>query len=86
MLYLQEPQKGSYYSAIGQIDDAGTSNYNGMLLSVQRRASGGVTFKAITRGRIASATTWCPGSGIVPARRIRADEGLIVETVEATGS
>ena len=35
-LYLQNPAQGLYYGTIGQIDDTGRSNYNAMLLSLQR--------------------------------------------------
>lgn len=36
-LTLQNATQGAFYGTIGQIDDGGTSSYNGMLLSAQRR-------------------------------------------------
>lgn len=37
VLSLADPVKGAFYGTIGQVDDTGRANYNGMLLSVQRR-------------------------------------------------
>lgn len=37
VLSLADPVKGAFYGTIGQVDDTGRGNYNGMLLSVQRR-------------------------------------------------
>ncbi len=39
ILTLQNPTQGPYYSGISQIDDGGTGNYNGLLLSVNHRLS-----------------------------------------------
>jgi Carboxypeptidase regulatory-like domain len=38
LLYQQNPSQGVYYSTIGMYDDEGVADYNGMLISVQRRA------------------------------------------------
>lgn len=40
-LYLQDPAKGIFYGNIAQLDDGGTANYNGLLVSVQHRMSKG---------------------------------------------
>jgi hypothetical protein len=46
LLSLQDPVKGQYYSAIGQIDDGGTAEYEGLFLSAQKRLSSGVSVQA----------------------------------------
>jgi hypothetical protein len=46
LLSLQDPVKGQYYSAIGQIDDGGTGEYQGLFLSAQKRLSRGVSAQA----------------------------------------
>ena len=45
-LLFPDPNVGNKYGNVGSIDDGGTASYNGMLLSVQRRAAGGVTWNA----------------------------------------
>ena len=42
-LMLENPQVGQFYGYLNQIDTGGTASYNGLLLSVQRRAARGVT-------------------------------------------
>jgi hypothetical protein len=41
-LVLEKPVDGQYFGAIDQVDSGGTSQYHGLLLSVQRRAANGV--------------------------------------------
>jgi hypothetical protein len=45
-LVLENQKAGQYYGGIVRIDSGGTSSYNGLLLSVQRRAARGVTISA----------------------------------------
>ena len=42
--YLERPQDGQFIGVLNDREDGGTGNYNGMLLSLQRRASTGITF------------------------------------------
>jgi hypothetical protein len=42
-LVLEDPQDGQFYGQMATREDSGTSNYNGLLISVQRRAASGVT-------------------------------------------
>jgi hypothetical protein len=46
VLPLENPVKGQYYAAIGQIDDGGTGEYEGLFLTAQKRLSHGVTAQA----------------------------------------
>ena len=42
-LVLKNPAEGAFYGTIGQLDDTGRANYNGMLLSAQKRLTGGLS-------------------------------------------
>ena len=46
VLSLSNPTAGEAFSFINEVDQGGTTSYHGMLLSVQRRASRGVTVNA----------------------------------------
>ncbi|MBV9155479.1 MAG: TonB-dependent receptor [Acidobacteriaceae bacterium] len=39
VLYLQNPTQGQYYSTIGMLDDGGKAEYDGLLLTAQKRLS-----------------------------------------------
>jgi hypothetical protein len=42
-LVLKNPAQGAFYGTIGQLDDSGRANYQGMLLSAQHRLKGGLS-------------------------------------------
>jgi hypothetical protein len=42
-LVLRNPAYGAFYGTIGQLDDTGRANYNGMLVSAQKRLKGGLS-------------------------------------------
>jgi hypothetical protein len=44
-LSLDNPQTGKYYGFITRVDTGGTARYNGLILSVERRAARGVTIR-----------------------------------------
>jgi len=46
VLYLQNPVQGQYFGSIATASDGGTRSFNGMVLSVQKRKSKGVTLLA----------------------------------------
>ena len=46
VLNLQNPAQGRFFGSISELNDGGTSSYNGMLLSVQRRRAKGVNLQA----------------------------------------
>src|SRR4029079_18865493 len=43
VLYLENPAEGQFYGTIGQVDDTGRGNYNGLLFSMQRRLRNGLS-------------------------------------------
>ena len=43
VLELANPVQGQFYGTIGQVDDTGRGNYNGLLLSLQRRLKGNLS-------------------------------------------
>ena len=43
VLVQRNPAYGAFYGTIGQLDDTGRANYNGMLVSAQRRLKGGLS-------------------------------------------
>jgi hypothetical protein len=45
-LVLQNPTEGRLYGSVSEQDDGGTSNYHGLLVSVQRRRARGLTVQA----------------------------------------
>jgi hypothetical protein len=45
-LYLENPADGQYIGVLNAREDGGTSNYHGMLLSIQRRAASGLNVGA----------------------------------------
>ena len=45
-LFLQNPATGQYYASIQELDPNGTSNYHGLLLSMQRRRADGFSLQA----------------------------------------
>jgi hypothetical protein len=72
ILSLINPVEGAYYGGIGDLEDGGTSNYNAMLLTVQRRRSDGLTVNAnYTFSKcIGDTVVSQPGSGgITPGMR-----------------
>jgi len=43
ILALQNPTDGKLFGSVSEMDDGGTSNYHGLLISVQRRSARGLT-------------------------------------------
>jgi hypothetical protein len=46
LLTALDPVSGPYYRSVQRVDDGGTGNYHGLLLSIQRRASNGLTVRS----------------------------------------
>ena len=76
VLYLENPAQGQYFGSIAYASDGGTRSYNGMVLSVQKRKTKGITVLAnytyshcIDDGLLEDTN-----AGAVPERR-RADRG-----------
>jgi hypothetical protein len=46
VLHLQNPQQGQFFASLTEMDDGGTGNYHGLLVSVQKRMSNGVSVLA----------------------------------------
>lgn len=68
VLYLQNPEFGQFYGTIGHVDDTGRSNYQGMLLSLQRRLKNNLSVLSnytLSRCRSDPATTEITGPTIV---------------------
>ncbi|OLC78963.1 MAG: hypothetical protein AUH72_15195 [Acidobacteria bacterium 13_1_40CM_4_65_8] len=45
VLFLQNPSEGQYFASIQEVDPNGTSDYNGILLSIQRRRANGFSLQ-----------------------------------------
>jgi hypothetical protein len=46
VLYRENPQVGQFYGAVNLVDTGGTASYNGLVLSIERRAASGMSFSA----------------------------------------
>jgi len=75
-LYLENPAQGQYYASLVALDDGGTANYNGLLLSLQKRFSHRVSVLANETWSHCISDYWEPSlSGLnLPGNR-RANRG-----------
>jgi hypothetical protein len=73
ILYLENPDQGQYYGAVAEIDDGGTNHYDALMLSLQRRATRGLTVQTnYTWGHCSGDILYPVGgdtTGIYPGRR-----------------
>ena len=80
-LFLENPQEGQYYGNMATREDSGTAHYNGLLLSIQRRAARGVNIGANYTwshciGDVANAnTTGTGGAGYLDPNNRAFDRG-----------
>jgi hypothetical protein len=81
LAYLKNPQEGQYLGFVDQLESGGTVSYNGLLLSVQKRLSRGVSLNANYTwahciGDITQASTVAgTGAGLLDPNNRRFDRG-----------
>jgi hypothetical protein len=63
VLFLQNPSQGQYYAGVNQLDDGGTAEYQGLLLSLQHRLSHGVSALANYTWSHCISDVWDPNVG-----------------------
>ncbi len=86
-LKYPEPGVGDKFGNLGKIDTGGTASYNGMLLSVQRRATGGVTLNVNYTWSHCISDPWLfnihsshGGGGLIQPNNRAYDRGNCVDT------
>jgi hypothetical protein len=63
VLFLKNPAQGQYYAGVNQLDDGGTAEYQGLLLSLQHRLSHGVSALANYTWSHCISDVWDPNVG-----------------------